>query len=306
MSLSATADRPVAAARAEPTAGAPARWRLYLALAKPRIATMTVINALAGFVLGGGAFVSVEAAGLAAGVWLVAAACGALNQWVERDTDGLMKRTAKRPLPSKRLEPSAALAAGLTATAIGSGLMFAAGQPLAAGLGLATVLLYVAAYTPMKRHSVWCTAVGAIPGAMPPVLGYAAATGTLDATAFWLFAVFFLWQFPHFLAIAAMYRGQYADAGLKMSPDDRPRWGVTGAVAVATAALLLPAAAALFGRGGLGWVYLVSLTAVGLWYLAAAVSFANSRDDGRARKLLRVSLLYLPLWTVVAVADHLI
>ncbi|MEM7812194.1 MAG: heme o synthase [Planctomycetota bacterium] len=290
-------DRVVAADR-------PAAWKLYVALAKPRIATMTVVSALAGYALGGGVFLSTATAALAAGVWLVAAACGALNQWAEKDTDARMKRTATRPLPSGRLEPTFVFPFGLAAAVAGTAAMIGHGQLTAGVLSLATLVLYVAAYTPLKRRSVWCTAVGAVPGAMPPVIGYAAATGRLDATAGWLFAVFFLWQFPHFLAIGSLYARQYAGAGLKMLPDEAKRWGATGTIAVATAVLLIPSAAALVGHGGLGWIYGVLVAAAGVWYLAASVAFAADRNERSARKLLRVSLLYLPLWVLVSVVDH--
>lgn len=286
-----------------------ARLADYVELAKPRIALMVLITVAVGYAVGSaGDWRFVPLLHALTGIGLVAAGSSALNQLLEQRTDALMHRTADRPLPSGRLAPVEVLVFGL-ATGIAGGLYLAiCVNLLTAGLALATLLLYTAVYTPLKRVTALCTAVGAVPGALPPVLGWTAAGGTLDSGAFALFAILFLWQFPHFLAIAWLYREQYARAGLRMLPAARPARSVTGFMAVAYAAALLPAsllpsrlatADSLAGDG-----YTLAAIVLGLGYLACALRFMLSESPRTARGLLWSSLVYLPVLLLALTWNH--
>ncbi|MGH7201934.1 MAG: heme o synthase, partial [Planctomycetaceae bacterium] len=206
-----------------------ARLADYVELAKPRIAAMVLMTVSVGYVVGSrGRWDLVPLLHTLLGVGLVAAASSALNQFLERDTDRRMPRTAERPLPAGRLLAAEVLLLGLVAGTAGCVYLAVMVNPLTAALTGATLLLYVAAYTPLKRVTSLCTAIGAVPGALPPVLGWTAAGGAIDGGALSLFGILFLWQFPHFLAIAHLYRGQYADAGLKMLPTASRSARITG------------------------------------------------------------------------------
>ena len=171
-------------------------------------------------------------------------------------------------------------------------------------LALGTLLLYVAVYTPLKRRTSLCTAVGAIPGAMPPVLGWVAAGGALDAGAFALFATLFVWQFPHFLAIAWLYRQQYASAGLRMLPQAEPRPRVTGWLCVAYALVLIPVSLLLKDAAVAGHLFALIALVLGLGYVAFSVRFLRDESVRTARQLLWFSLVYLPTLLLVLTWDH--
>lgn len=279
------------------------RVRAFVELSKPKIAVMGLFTVAVGFFVGSqGLWNAPLLLSSLFGVGLVAISCSVLNQLIERDTDSQMLRTARRPLPSGRITPSEALAFGLVCGA--SGLVWLATQvnTLTALLGVVTLASYVGMYTPLKRYSGLSTVVGAIPGALPPVLGWTAAGGELDEGAFSLFALLFLWQFPHFLAIAWLLREQYAGAGLKMMPRLSGR-GI-GLLAVGYAAVLIPASLLLRSSGLAGMFY--SLTAIGLGagYLWSAIEFARHGNDASARKVLWASFLYLPTLLAVLTLDH--
>lgn len=279
------------------------RVRAYIELSKPKIAVMGLFTVAVGFFVGSqGLWNSGLLLSSLFGVGLVAVACSVLNQLIERDTDALMIRTARRPLPSARISSAEALAFGLICGV--SGLLWLATQvnPLTATLGAATLVSYVGIYTPLKRYSGLSTVIGAIPGALPPVLGWTAAGGTLDEGALALFALLFLWQFPHFLAIAWLLRAQYAGAGLKMMPRLSGR-GI-GLLAVGYAAVLIPASLMLRSSGLAGTFYSLTAVGLGVGYLWSSIQFARHGDDASARRVLWASFLYLPTLLAVLTLDH--
>jgi heme o synthase len=282
----------------------------YLELAKPRIAAMALLTVLVGYTLGGGAWNPAALCRMLLGIGLVAAASGAFNQLIERRTDALMARTANRPLPTGRLQPAEVALFGVACASIGVSLLYLTVTPTTAVLAVLTLALYVGAYTPLKRYTALSTAVGAIPGALPPILGWTASGAELGWAAFSLFAVLFVWQFPHFLAIAWLYRRDYAAAGLRMLPggnalsEDRPR-SVAGFLACGYAAVLVPVSL-LPGQLALaGGPYRVAALLLSLGYLAAAVRFAWHESRETARGLLYSSLVYLPVLLAVLTWDHL-
>ncbi len=302
-----------------PTAAAPATIELsshapldlirsramdYLILSKPRIAVMSLIVVTIGYALGcRGNFDLTRLWQALLGIGAIAAGCSVLNQWWERETDSRMRRTARRPLPQGRIPATEALLAGLLVTAFGTVWLLAFVNTLTALLTLATLVAYVGVYTPLKRKTSLCTAIGAIPGAMPPVLGWAAADGGLEAGALALFGILFLWQFPHFLAIAWMYREDYAQAGLHMLPR-RQSSSLVGVLAVTYALVLIPVSMLPQQLGYAGEPYFWTALVLGLAYLAASLKFARQTDRGTARRLLLTSLVYLPLLLGVLTADH--
>lgn len=282
-----------------------ARLADYLVLTKPRISLLVLLTVSAGFALGNAGLAQAGVLPHALlGIALVAAASSALNQLLERDSDERMRRTANRPLPAGRLSPREVLLFGLVSGAFGTLYLATFVNWLTATLTASTLLLYVAAYTPLKRRTSLATAVGAIPGALPPVLGWTAAGGTLDRGAFALFAVLFLWQFPHFLAIAWMYRDEYARAGLRMLPLNGSTPRVVGLLAVGYSLALVPLSLLPATAGLAGPVYAVTAIVLGLGYLLAAVRFAMQETRETARQLLWTSLAYLPALLCVLVWDH--
>lgn len=281
------------------------RWREYLVLIKPRIAVMGLVTVALGFLLATTGELSAFTLGHSLlGIGLIAASCSALNQWLERDSDRLMARTANRPLPSGRMSPHEVLAFGVGLWLVGAVELICFVNGLTAVLASATLLLYVAVYTPLKRRTSFCTAIGAIPGAMPPVLGWVAAGGDLDAGAFALFATLFVWQFPHFLAIAWLYREQYAAAGLRMLPQIRPAPRVTGWLCVGYALALIPVSLLLKDAALAGDVFALIAVVLGLGYVAFSVRFLLAESVKTARQLLWFSLVYLPALLLALTWDH--
>jgi protoheme IX farnesyltransferase len=281
------------------------RFADYLVLTKPKIALLALLTVSAGYALGStDRWQNGPLLYALVGISLVAAGSSALNQYYERETDRLMRRTAVRPLPAGRLTPREVLVFGLATGAVGTIWLALFVNGMTALLSLLTLLLYAGIYTPLKRYSAFATAVGAIPGALPPVLGWAASGASLDAGAFSLFAILFLWQFPHFLAIAWIYREEYARAGLKMLParGETPR--VVGLLAVGYAVVLVPLSQFPSRVGLAGNVFAIVSLILSLVYLAAAVRFAWSESLRTARGLLWTSLIYLPVLLVTLVWDH--
>lgn len=269
-----------------------------LELTKPRITFMVVISAAAGFYLGAGSsellsnFFRLLNAML--GTALVASGASCLNQVIERESDRWMERTRDRPLPAGRIEPSVALLFGLSLAVAGSAWLWFAANPLTAILGALTLLLYVAVYTPMKRRSSLCTIVGAVPGALPPVMGWTAATGALTAEAWALFSILFFWQMPHFLAIAWIYREDYRRGGQPMLPVIDPSGGSTARQIVLYGLALLPTSLLPAALGLCGSIYFAGALVLGLGFLAVGVHTAMTRTVASAKLLLRVSVAYLP------------
>lgn len=276
--------------------GAPTHLADYLELTKPRIAVMALFTVGVGYLLGAGsAFNPVVLLHTLLGAGLVAAGGSALNQWLERRSDARMWRTMKRPLPAGRLSAAEALTFGVGLSAIGLAYLFVT-VPFQAGIAAAVTLVsYVGIYTPLKTVTVWNTVVGAVPGALPPVIGWCAARGWEGAEgAFGLFLVIFIWQLPHFLAIAWMYRDDYARGGLRMLPHVDPTGGRTAAVMVATCLMLIPIGFVSVWLGAFGPLSVVGCAALGMLFLREAIRFGRLRTDRQARKVLRASLLYLP------------
>ncbi len=282
-----------------------ARTADFLELTKPRIAVMVLVTVAVGYTLGSqGNWQLAVLLPTLIGVALVASGSSALNQYLERFTDAKMPRTVDRPLPAGRLTPMEVLTFGVTCGVVGTVWLAMTVNLLTALLTLGTLVMYVGVYTPFKRYTSVCTAIGAVPGALPPVLGWAAARGSLDAGAFALFAVLFLWQFPHFLAIAWMYREQYEKAGLKMLPRSRsPR--VVSLMAVTYAIVLIPASLLPHVTGLAGDWYAVAAVVLGGAYLASSVRFAWNESRATARGVLLTSLIYLPMLLLVLTFDHL-
>jgi len=275
----------------------------FLELTKPRITLMVVFTALVGFVcatLGPISFPALSAALLGTG--LVAAGASALNMLMERDTDALMRRTRTRPLPAGRLRPGEALLFGLGLTALGLLELAWLSGTLAALVALATWSSYLFLYTPLKRRTSLSTLVGAVPGALPPVIGWAAARHSLEGGAFVLFAILFLWQVPHFLAIAWIYRDDYAGAGLPMLPVLDRAGHLTGRQAVVHCLALLIVSLAPVAAGLAGVAYLVGAALLGLALTGFALNLALARDQPAARALFLASVVYLPALSCLLLA----
>lgn len=281
-----------------------ARLSDYIEMTKPRISVMVLITVTVGYALGSFGSWDLTTLGHALfGIALVATASSALNQLLERHTDALMHRTASRPIPSGRMSAGEVLWFGLACGLIGSAWLFAFVNIPTALLTVGTLLLYVFAYTPLKSRSHVCTAIGAIPGALPPVLGWLAAGGPLDIRPLALFAILFFWQFPHFLAIAFLHREDYGRAGLKMLPgNNTPR--VVGFMATGYAVLLIPvslipASVTLAGSG-----YVAGALLLGLGYVIASIRFLVQENPRTARGVLFTSLVYLPVLLSILVWNH--
>ncbi len=269
-----------------------ARAADYLELTKPRIAVLELACVAVAAFFAGPPTLGVLAATLV-GVGLVAASASALNQWIERHTDALMPRTAERPLPRASLSPREVVWFGVASLAVGLTLLVAAVNVATAVVSLITWALYVCVYTPLKRRSVANTMVGAVAGAMPVLIGWTCLGKPLDLEAAALFVVVFLWQFPHFMAIAWIYRRDYAAADLKMLPVVDPSGRRAGAQAVLAALAIVPVSLIP------AWhliepVYFAGALVLGVGQLACSVAFLLRRNDTSARRLLRASLVYLP------------
>ncbi|HEX9189053.1 MAG TPA: heme o synthase [Vicinamibacteria bacterium] len=278
----------------------------WLELAKPRITTMVSFTALVGFVSASPAspWTAVLVAALV-GTALVAAGASVLNQVYERDSDALMQRTRSRPIPSGRVQPAPAAAFGAVLTACGLATLLLGCGPLATAVALVTWLSYLFAYTPLKRRTPLATIVGAVPGALPPVIGWAAAGDGLGPGAFILFAILFLWQIPHFLAIAWLYRDDYARAGFPMLPvlDREGSFTARQAVLHSLALLLVSLAPPVAGLAG--GAYAAGALVLGVGLTLFALRLARARDLVAARGLFLASVLYLPALSTLLLAARL-
>ena len=276
----------------------------YIALAKPRLNVLVVATSAAGYYLGSPATPDLwKMAAVVAGTALVAGGAAALNQVYERKTDALMRRTRSRPVPDGRVPANDARIFGLGLSAIGLGLLAARANGLATALAAATLLVYLIVYTPMKRRSSLATLVGAVPGGLPPVIGWTASHGTLSSGGAVLFAIVFLWQIPHFMAIAWLYRDDYRLAGFPMLPVIEPDGRRTGRQAVFYAAALVPVSLFPTLIGLSGTAYLVTAAALGAVLLGLSIRFAQSRNDRFARALFLASIIYLPLIWLTMILD---
>ncbi len=284
-------------------------WRRlgdYLALTKPRVVAMVLVTTAVGFHLGSaGGPLFLPLLYTLAGTALAAGGTLALNQYMERDLDARMDRTRRRPLPEGRVHPGEALVLGCALLVAGVALLARAGEPLAAAVTAAIAATYLLLYTPLKRVSSLCSLVGAIPGALPPVAGWAAARGTLGPEPWILFAIMFLWQIPHTLAIGRLYRDDYACAGIRVLPVVDRDGRTTGVQAVTNCLALLPVAILPTLVGLAGAIYFLIALVLGLAFLWSAVGLARGGSTADARRLLFASLVYLPVLLAVMALDKL-
>lgn len=303
----APAAAPVPLPVAVPVPGRPtSRARDYLALTKPRIAVLVLFTVGAGTLLAAApALPWLTLFHAVFGTALVAAGASALNQWLEKHTDARMRRTQDRPLPAGRLSMAEVFAFGVLLGVVGVAyLSLTLPTPMPALLAAVTFVLYVAVYTPLKRVTTSNTLVGAVPGAMPPLIGWAAVDGRLSAGAAALFAVVFVWQLPHFLAIAWMYREEYGRAGLRMVPVSDPDGGATGVRMVLYCVALIPVSLAPVLLDSAGAVFATGAVILGLGFLEKAWRFWRARTHTAARGVLRASLIYLPGLLLVLLCDR--
>jgi len=287
-------------------AGSAARTRDYVALAKPRLNLLVVASTLVGYAMAPGEPLGVlPVAGLLLGTGLVAGGASAFNQVLERDLDALMRRTRTRPLPDQRLQPLDGVLFGAALTLIGVLMIVAASNLLAGAVALATLVFYAAIYTPLKRRSSFGTVIGAIPGALPPLIGWAAVTNGISAEAWTLFGIMFLWQLPHFLAIAWMYREDYARAGFPMLPVLEPDGRSTGRQSFLYAAALRPVSLGPTAMRMTGDLYLSGALVLGVAFAWMTFTFARTRSVQDARRVFFASIIYLPLLWILMIVDKI-
>jgi len=277
----------------------------YVELTKPRIAFMLVLTSAAGFYLGSAqGFNFILFTNAMVGIALLAFGVATLNQYIERKTDALMARTAKRPLVTNKLSPNEALIFGIVQCAVAELYLLFLVNGLTAALGLIVIVGYVLLYTPLKTRTSASTAIGALPGAMPPLMGWTSAADSINIAAWTLFALLFLWQFPHFLAIANMYKDEYAKAGIKMLPTLEKDGKITARQIVMFTILAVSVSLAPFFIGLAGIYYLVGASLLGIWFLWTSIQTARFKTVEQSRKLLLVSVLYLPIIFALMVFNH--
>jgi heme o synthase len=274
-------------------------------MTKPRLSLMSVATAVLGYFAAGpeiepGLFVS-----LIAGVSLAAFGCGVLNQWWEREADGRMARTADRPMAAGRVAPAAGLAYGLALAAGGTALLWQGVGITPALLTALTVALYILAYTPLKRVSPWATELGAVPGALPPLIGWVAAGAGFSAMGWTLFAILFAWQLPHFMAISWMCREDYARGGFRMLSVADPRGRQVARKALWWTLALCLVSLAPLREPGIGWPLLAVALLLGYAHLAPAIRWVRQPGEAaHARRLFMATLLYLPVYLGALVVDR--
>jgi len=269
--------------------------REYVELTKPRVTWLVLMSTAIGYFFGHrGGWALWPLVYMLVGTGLLASATAALNQWYEREVDSKMRRTQNRPIPSGRLTPTNVLVFGMVLAAVG-GLQLGIGVNwLASGLACFLMVAYLYVYTPLKQKTWWSTPIGALCCAMPPLIGYAAARGSLDARAWVLYGILFVWQFPHFYSIAWMYRDDYSRAGIRVLPVVDPDCESTARQIVLASILLIPVSLLPSYLGMTGIIYTVGAAALGLVLLGASLHLAHSRTTLRARQVLLASVVYLP------------
>ena len=286
-------------------AGTPSRASDFVALAKPRLNLLVVVSSVAGYAMGGGDIHDVwRMLAVAVGTGLVAGGASAFNQVFERDADAKMQRTRLRPMADGRLPVRDALLFGGALTLAGVAVLALAANALSAAVALVTLATYAIVYTPLKKVTSFATVVGAIPGALPPVIGWAAAEDTLSRGAWILFAIVFLWQLPHFLAIAWIYREEYARAGFPMLPVIEPDGRSTARQSMIYAAALLPVSLAPTLVGMTGSIYFAGALLLSLVFVGLAARFAVTRSIPDARRLFFGSITYLPLLWLLMILNR--
>jgi protoheme IX farnesyltransferase len=291
------------AERADAISASDKPWA-YVVLTKPDVTFLVVITTVAGFYLGStGPMEWLRLLQTLCGTLLVAGGTAALNQYIERDMDSVMRRTAARPLPSGILQPNEVLMFGVATIVAGTLWLMLAINALAALLALATSVSYLAAYTPLKTRTTLATAVGAIPGALPPLIGWAAARGSLSGGAWVLFAILFVWQFPHFMAIAWMYREDYGRAGIQMLPVVDPSGDKTYRVILVTSALLIPISLLPAVVGINGIAYFFGAFVLGMVLLQVSCWANRARTNVRAKWLMHATVAHIPLLLIWMILD---
>ncbi len=280
------------------------RLAAFAELTKPRIAFMLVLSAAAGFYMGtGGAFDALLFVNAMVGIGLLAFGVATLNQFVERRSDAFMERTAGRPLPTGKVTPAEALVFGVLQCLVAELYLYFLVNPITALLGVTVIVGYVLMYTPLKSVTSASTAIGAVPGAMPPLMGWTSAANEVTLGAWILFVFLFLWQFPHFFAIAWMYKDQYANAGIKMLPVVDPDGRITARQIVMFSIMMFAVSLAPFFFGFTGWVFPIVTGLLGIWFLWHSIRAAKAKTPEMARKLLMATVIYLPLVFLVMVLD---
>lgn len=278
----------------------------YVVLTKPDVTFLVLITTLAGFYLGSsGSIVWSVMLSTVCATMLVAGGTAALNQYVERESDALMRRTAARPLPTGQLRPRDVLIFGIILIVAGAAWLVFAANTLAALVALTTTVLYLGLYTPLKKRTPLSTAVGAIPGALPPLIGWAAAHGSLSLGGWILFAILFFWQFPHFMSIAWMYREDYARAGIKMLPVVDKKGDATFRQIVCCSAILVWVSAlpSVVGMAGIHYFFLALI--LGMILLQVGLWANRSRTNARAKWLMHATVAHIPLLLICLVLDKL-
>ena len=290
-----------------PSTAAPATFRDYLELTKPRLSMLSVLTAMVGYFAARPASNPTKLTLLLIGTSLAAGGVAALNQWMESDTDALMKRTADRPIPTGKVATGSAFVLGWLMCIAALFLLFARVDKLAAGFTLLTIASYLGWYTPAKRRSPWSTEIGAIAGAFPPLIGWCAGEGRVSTLGMLLFGMLFFWQIPHFMAVAWTYRRDYSAVHFPMLPvrDESGRrvaaWSLINAIALVIVSLL-PVTLGYASRA-----YGLAAALCGAWFLWRAIVFLkHDTRDAAARKLFLASIIYLPLVLGALVADRLI
>lgn len=283
-----------------------ASWRDYYELTKPRLSLLSVITALVGYLIALPYWDWSRMLYLVIGTGLCAGGVATINQWMESDTDALMQRTADRPIPSGAVQPGSAFVLGWVLCIAGLIALFVKVNGMAAFLGLATMIAYLAIYTPAKKWSRWSTEIGAISGALPPLIGWAAAGRTNAPLGWALFAILYTWQMPHFFALAWTYRKDYAAVHFPMLPVLDPS-GVRVARRTFIWTVLLVAASVMPTLlGYCSWYYFTFAAGLGLWFLSSAFRFMDpARRETEARRLFLISISYLPLLLTLLVADRM-
>lgn len=285
----------MSATRAIPSA-APSRAMAYLTLTKPDVSFLVVLTTLAGYYLGSrGPLDWLRMAQTVFGTTLIAAGTSALNHFIERASDAHMRRTSARPLPSGQLRPRDAAIFGAALVVVGSIYLALVAGAFACLLGVFTTASYLGLYTPLKKRTTLATAIGAIPGAVPPMIGWVAARGSLSAGAWLLFAIMVLWQFPHFMSIAWIYREDYARAGIRMLPVVDPQGTLTFRQIVGCAILLLPVSLFPAVMGMAGVMYFFGAVVLGFLLIQVCLWASASRTNVRAKWLMHATVLHLPL-----------
>ena len=279
----------------------------FVTLTKPRLNSLVLITSVVAYILGRGDELPwIQLAHTIVGTALVAAGASALNQLWERDTDRLMRRTRQRPLPDARLHPQDAMWFGIALSAVGIAELTLGVNPLTAAVAALTLASYVFVYTPLKLRTSLSTIVGALPGALPAVIGWTAATNTLSVEGWVLFGIVFMWQMPHFLAIAWLFRDDYARAGIPLLPVIQPNGRTTGHQAVLFTAGLIPVSLLPTAVGLASAYYLFGAIALGAILIVLSLEFAFTRSVPAARRLFFGSILYLPLLWVILLADFFV